>query len=156
MWKALTKVRHCQVSLGMYLQCIPVGRVADSCTINRLYLTTVFFRDAAHKLFHNILASDSDHPCLTLIANAIAHGRPVQNSSGRFRTKFPCSRIVLPYHPSLRDVPRCLYGLRHRFRLLNLQDLVPQVAWKLGDVNLARLCIRDSLVKINRIGQGGS
>ena len=51
--------------------------------------------------------------------------------------------------------PAVFFRLRHKFKELDLQDLVPQVAWSLGDVNLARLCIRDSLVKIRKFGQGG-
>ena len=130
-----------------------VPSIHDSWPISRLlhYNNVVshayHFRIAAHKLFHKILASDPTHPSLVHIANAISHGRPVRNETGG-RDKRPCTRLVLPYHASLRDLPRRLYKLRRVFRDRGMLDFVPKVAWSLGDPNLACVCNRDSFTKI--------
>ena len=61
-----------------------------------------FFRVAALKFLSKIKASDSDHPCLTRVAEAIVHGRPVSNDSvSRMKMNSKCTRLIVPYHPSL-------------------------------------------------------
>ena len=106
--------------------------------------------------FRKILASDPAHPSLVRIADAISHGRPIQNMRGG-SSKRPCTRLVLPFHPSLRDVPRRLSRLQHVFLERGMQEYVPKVAWCLGDPNLAVLCNRDSFTKIgnfkNKLGR---
>ena len=105
------------------------------------------FTEAALKLFSKVLASDCRHPSLGLIASSISHGTVVASGQRRKQNK-SCSRLVIPWHPSLKSLPHRLHALRRSFEKADLAEVAPLIAWKLPDKSIFRLCLHDSKIKL--------
>ena len=108
-----------------------------------------FFRVAALKLLSKIKASDSDHPCLTRVAEAIVHGRPVSNDSvSRMKMNSKCTRLIVPYHPSLGGLNAMLFSLQPLFVAAGFQDMAPKMVWSLSGKSIHLRMLADTRTKL--------
>ena len=98
-----------------------IGHYQACCT------STSSFRAAVWQLYRKIVASDPSHISLGRTLLAIVHGRQVTDSE--YVTSKPkrmeCSRLILPYHPSLAGIPRLLQNFSRKFADSGFSHLSP-------------------------------
>ena len=70
------------------------------------------------------------------------------NSTGNSQAK--CTRLILPWHPSLRRFPQELYSIRHKFHGIGFGNFEPKVAWSLSGKSISRICLSDAKYKLTR------
>ena len=106
------------------------------------------FRDAALKLLQKVTKSDSNHPAVDSIAHSIVHGYPMSSGKASRVPVSECSRLVIPYHPSLRGLPRALMGLDAAFEKADLGHLKVRISWSLAGSSIHKTCLSDCARKL--------
>ena len=91
------------------------------------------FRSACWQLFRKVRLADSRHCSLGHIVLCIIRGRVVGDSLPRIvRKREKCSRVIVPYHPSLSGLPRLLNSFKKAFVEAGIADFVPCISWSLA------------------------
>ena len=106
------------------------------------------FRAAASKLLHKVTKADSNHPAVDSIAYSIVHGYPLSSGVTSRVPSSKCSRLVLPYHPALRGLPRALMGLDQVFEKAGYGHLKVRISWSLAGTSIHRTCLSDCAKKL--------
>ena len=121
-----------------------IGHYQACCT------STSSFRAAVWQLYRKIVASDPSHISLGRTLLAIVHGRQVTDSE--YVTSKPkrmqCSRLILPYHPSLAGIPRLLQNFSRKFADSGFSHLSPCISWSLASRSIHANILRDHRDKV--------
>ena len=107
-----------------------------------------FFRDAALKLLHKLIISDSNHPALDTLSACIVHGTPASGSKFKKLPLTHCSRLILPYHPALSNLPKRLASLDRYFEEAGFKDFKVRISWSLSGKSIHRICLKDCADKL--------
>ena len=107
------------------------------------------FRTAVWQLYRKVTASDPTHVSVARILLAIVHGRPVAESNVKARSKgMKCSRLIIPYHPSLSSLPRVLSNFHSNFVDAGFSHLSPCISWSLSDKSIHARVLSDHRAKV--------